>query len=73
MLEEKKEDFDLAATSASMGAVVAPELPSEEDRYVVVPDEWEGGEQREDEGEDTITEDEAGQDASSKKSFDPVI
>lgn len=39
--EDKKEDFDLASTAATAGAVVTPELLSEEDRYVVVPDAWE--------------------------------
>lgn len=38
---EDKEGFDLAATSAAVGGIVTPELLSEEDKYVVVPDEWE--------------------------------
>lgn len=38
---EKKEDFDLAATSSTVGGIVTPELLNEEDKYVVVPDEWE--------------------------------
>ena len=44
-VEEKyKEDFDLASTAATAGAVVSPELLNEEDRYVVVPDSWEPSE-----------------------------
>ncbi|SNZ20390.1 MFS transporter [Cohaesibacter gelatinilyticus] len=38
---EDKEGFDLAATSAAVGGIVTPELLSEEDKYVVVPNEWE--------------------------------
>ncbi|WP_316859252.1 MFS transporter [uncultured Cohaesibacter sp.] len=47
--EAQKEDFDLAATSAALGGVVSPELISEEDRYVVVPDAWEPQEEEPDE------------------------
>ena len=73
--EDEKEDFDLAATSAAMGAAVAPALPSEEDKYVVVPDEWEGGESTEDEDTSSpVRTDE--QDIPlepTKANFDPVI
>ncbi|WP_114009733.1 MFS transporter [Cohaesibacter intestini] len=81
--DDQKEDFDMAATSASVGAVVAPELPSEEDRYVVVPDDWEGGETSEDEADspeaaaEVLSDETVGDDSESepatKKSFDPVI
>ena len=48
--EAQKEDFDLAATAAVLG-VVSPEVFSEEDRYVVVPDEWEPTEEEDPDAE----------------------
>lgn len=51
--EEDKEDFDLAATSAAVGGIVTPELMSEEDRYVVVPDAWEQEQEEDDQGNGT--------------------
>ncbi|WP_180967009.1 MFS transporter [Cohaesibacter celericrescens] len=45
VVSAEKEDFDMAATSAALGGVMAPELLNEDDRYVVVPDEWEPQEQ----------------------------
>nr|WP_321458261.1 MFS transporter [uncultured Cohaesibacter sp.] len=46
VLEQHKEDFDLAATAAVLG-VVSPEVFSEEDRFVVVPEEWEPSDENE--------------------------
>ena len=48
--DAQKEDFDLAATASVLG-VVSPEVFSEEDRYVVVPDEWEPSEEEDPEDE----------------------
>jgi hypothetical protein len=44
---DDKDDFEFASTTAAIGAVVTPELLSEEDKYVVVPDEWEASEEEE--------------------------
>nr|WP_321462510.1 MFS transporter [uncultured Cohaesibacter sp.] len=60
--DSQKEDFDLAATAAALG-VVSPEVFSEEDRFVVVPDEWEpsddGASEKVETGEEALPADEA--------------
>ncbi|MCT4656127.1 MAG: MFS transporter [Cohaesibacter sp.] len=59
--DEEKEDFDLAATSAAVGGVMAPELLNEEDNYAVVPDEWEPSESEDEEEDVEDVEDEEGE------------
>ncbi|MCV6603263.1 MAG: MFS transporter [Cohaesibacter sp.] len=49
---DDKDDYEFASTSAAVGAVVTPELLNEDDKYVVVPDEWEPSEEDDSMGSD---------------------